>query len=520
MTLSGDEFTSDDNTSRIGNKYSSPHGTTLLSEKPRRFGSIYEPPKIGPWGYSECTIIRHGHNKALGCKAWDLFFAPKPGCGGVWVQFADGDTAIQSAVEQCALRLEPPAFEARVHWKIQWRRLSGKPSAGEIEILPSEENVTDQTVEPTAQEFIRGDEPQPAELHWIEDKENQTLYWPRVKKLAAWIGIQGKEQEPWIHSVFGDGITSMKQVDLTLIASVETVFKAACRKRISDALGRPMTKQDFIDAVGYGSIEDARGKGMFSDKDIMGLIDQYIAAGNHEDNAPESAKSEPQTGPSSDAGNIPPEPPVKPVAAKSEPQNGAANGNGQNAIILRFPQITTLAGVPVGDISKRLNKHLPPEAYTAIKYGLMTGKTDVDGDRIRDRFEEVFGPMGIGWRITPHPSAGRVEYRNEPRPKMKDGKQMTDQQTGELLFQTWHIVTLVAHTLSYSVVMPDGSITWTEVSTTTDQHDNSDEQYAYRGALTSLMKQFYKLMGGMNHILYNQYTHVQAQQDLHKRKAS
>lgn len=173
--------------------------------------------------------------------------------------------------------------------------------------------------------------------------------------------------------------------------------------------------------------------------------------------------------------------------------------------IIRFPQITTLTGVPVGEISARLNKPLPPDAYSAIKFGVMSGKTDIDPERVRDRFEEVFGPMGIGWRITPHPTAGRVEHRTEERT------------TGKGEIQTWHVVTLVAHTLAYSVLMPDGSLVWADVSTTSDSSDNMDEGYAYRGALTSLMKQVYKLLGGMNHIMYGQYTHIQAQRDLARR---
>jgi hypothetical protein len=170
-----------------------------------------------------------------------------------------------------------------------------------------------------------------------------------------------------------------------------------------------------------------------------------------------------------------------------------------------LPMVRTLTGISVLNIATELNKHLPPEAYGAIKYGQMSGKTDIDGDYVRDRFDQVFGPMGIGWRINPHKTAGRVEYRSEPRLN-KEGKE-----------QTWHIVTLLAHTLQYCMVMPDGNLIWVEASTTTDQHDNMDEQYAYRGALTSLTKQFYRLMGGMNHILHNEYTHVHAQAEIARR---
>lgn len=212
----------------------------------------------------------------------------------------------------------------------------------------------------------------------------------------------------------------------------------------------------------------------------------------------------PDEKPRSEPANVPPE--VKPA---ERPAN-----------LIDFPKLpTTLTGISILDVPKRLNAHLPPQAYKAIEFGQMSGKTDIDGDCVRDRFDEVFGPMGIGWRINPNPTAGRVEHRSEQRPKMKKGEPIKDPSTGEILMQTWHIVTLVAHTFQYSVIMPDGSIVWTDASTTTDQHDNMDEQYAYRGAMTSFMKQVYRLMGGMNHIVYNEYTHVHAQREL-QRKAS
>lgn len=185
--------------------------------------------------------------------------------------------------------------------------------------------------------------------------------------------------------------------------------------------------------------------------------------------------------------------------------NGDVPASVETANVIPFPQAAislprTITGISVLDIGKELNKHLPPEAYDAIKFGQMSGKTDIDGDAVRDRFDKVYG-CGM-WRIVPHQLAGRVEYSTEQRTSSKG------------LEQTWHICTLVAHQFQYALIMPDGSFQWIDGMVTSDLHDNLDQQYSYRGAVTSIMKQFYRLMGGMNHIIYNEYTHEHAAREI------
>lgn len=162
----------------------------------------------------------------------------------------------------------------------------------------------------------------------------------------------------------------------------------------------------------------------------------------------------------------------------------------------------TLTGISMLDISAEMNRRLEggSDTYKPIKFGLMSGKTDVDGDRVRDRFDAIFGPMG--WRIVPNAVAGRVEHEIDLREK-KDNN-------GNTVTDVWHVCTLVAHQFQYMLVMPDGSVGWQEGQVTSDLHDNLDWQYAYRGAMTSLLKQFYRLMGGMNHVIYSEYTHREA----------
>lgn len=268
-------------------------------------------------------------------------------------------------------------------------------------------------------------------------------------------------------------------------------------------LALKLDKMTFKDATGFDTLAKAFEKGTGEEGHIkpseLGLrIKQYAETGLAFGQV-DAAEVQPEATPEREA---------QPTGGTGQDDAPAAHYAPpvpqQSAATPRI-NITTMLGIPITDIKKELDRHLPPEAYGAIKFGQMSGKTDVDGDAIRDRLDEVFGSAGVGWRIAPNPHCGRVEYKTEQREK--DGK-----------MRTWHICTLFAHTFSYAIIMPDGSIQWVDASTTTDLHDNTDEQFAYRGALTSLMKQFYKLLGGMNHVLSGEYTHVEAQIEIQRRK--
>lgn len=272
----------------------------------------------------------------------------------------------------------------------------------------------------------------------------------------------------------------------------------------------PVTKMSewgstLVDATAAMEQEEARPKGVISD-------DQPEAAKSTETGASQGdSTSEPHTQPATQNDSVTGQFDTStsaPAPIPSAVPTGTSN-------VIQFPvqvkQITTLTGVSILDIGKRLDAHLPPEAYDPIKHGSMSGKTDLDPDAVRTRFDEVFGPQGIGWRITPNPTTGRVIHTTEQRPN-KEGKMVT-----------WHVITLVGWTLHYSVITPDGHMIWAEASTTTDSNDNMDKTYAERGALTSLMKQFYRLMGGMNHIISGEYTHIEAARDIaarNRKKAS
>lgn len=178
----------------------------------------------------------------------------------------------------------------------------------------------------------------------------------------------------------------------------------------------------------------------------------------------------------------------------------------------------TLTGISLLDIGREMSAWLPKDAYLAIKKGRPgAGKTSVDGHYVRRRFDDIFG-VGM-WRITPHELSGRVEYEYE------DVDEYKKDQNGDFVFDAnrerivvgqrrEHICTLQAHTLFYTVLMPDGSLKEMQSFTTSAVHRNVGRDNAYAGAMTTLVKHFYKLLGGGD--LYEGKQFGQVQNELQK----
>ncbi len=132
-----------------------------------------------------------------------------------------------------------------------------------------------------------------------------------------------------------------------------------------------------------------------------------------------------------------------------QPKQNSSQEYQDNSSVLIAPcviSIQTMTGILVNEIPVALNRRLPAWAYRPITQGMLASKgyTDISGKAVRDRFDEVFGACGVGWRVAPHPTAGRVEYYHEDRTS-SSGKT-----------NTYHIAKLIAHTLSYCVILPDG----------------------------------------------------------------
>jgi hypothetical protein len=196
-------------------------------------------------------------------------------------------------------------------------------------------------------------------------------------------------------------------------------------------------------------------------------------------------------------------------AEESAPPAAAEPTEPSNIIILPQANIPcTLTGIPILSLGKALRAYLPANAYTAITNGRQgAGKVSIDGKFIRQRFDAIFG-VGL-WRISPQELAGRVEYQTEwddsfERDWDKDKRAyyfVLDKDGEKIPKRTlYHVCTLQAHTFEYAVIMPTGEFTWIKGFTTSAVHRNIGHDNAYAGAMTTLTKHFFKLMGGMDNV--------------------
>jgi hypothetical protein len=251
------------------------------------------------------------------------------------------------------------------------------------------------------------------------------------------------------------------------------------------AYGKHAAAIEFARATGRKNWKAATDDGM-DDAIIAKMLEDHLAANPATVDVPHEKPAE--KAPARDE---------TPIMATVPPET--RNDAPTDVVAPVLSKITTLTGISAADISKRMNGRFPAAAYEPIPYGPMKGKTDLSFDYVRDRFDEVFGPHGLGWKLEPHAVMGKVEHI-EVEEQRKDGGT-----------RRVHMVAMEMFVFKYRVVMPDGSMEWIESSPLSDCDDNEDRGYAYRGAWTSLLKQTLRSFGGINHILRNEYTHVQAQ---------
>lgn len=157
--------------------------------------------------------------------------------------------------------------------------------------------------------------------------------------------------------------------------------------------------------------------------------------------------------------------------------------------VSQISQFVTLMGFPLLELQSWLNRPHDQRYYKRIK--AKNGDeywTDIDPVAVRKRFDKVFGPHGIGWRIVPAQGGGQVTC--EPF--------MQQTSKGErLLFK----VTMNAFVFEYALIDGAGNIRYVQTSALSDADLNDDIGYAHRGAFTSLMKQALKMLGGFDHFM-------------------
>jgi hypothetical protein len=155
-------------------------------------------------------------------------------------------------------------------------------------------------------------------------------------------------------------------------------------------------------------------------------------------------------------------------------------------------EATTLTGVPVGQIAEYLNRPYKANSPDDNPYRQIQGPggkkwTDLKGNYVRDRFDKVFGPHGIGWKIAPHPTLSKITCT----PSVE--KTNSGERPGFLCVMENYI-------FQYSIVV-NGSLMWVDGSVLSDADFNADMGYAYRSAWTRIMKQALRSFGGFNHFI-------------------
>lgn len=366
--------------------------------------------------------------------------------------------------------------------------------------------------------------------HWIKKDEERKKFWPESNELAKSLGIKaGKPQRDWVHQVLGcdrmEDFAGSRADAMKLLAAA--VQAQTTKTKPADAPGKPTNENSNSavkelkeqigkqyawlspnakpgelkawfkdDSGGHANVDEAL-KHMSGDL-LFEMIAKAVKArkeatnGNSQPPATNNAPAEPPPA------EPPPieedEQPVDPPSAETVAEMPTFT------VKIEMPSVAsyrTMTGVPVTEIEQRLDTKYPIEAYTVIKMKGGRAGTDISYDYVRDRFVEVFGIQGIGWRFTIHPSGGVLCQRE------------TDKGT------KYH-VSLMAHVFEYRIVNGEQS-EWIQLAPMSDGHVDDDEGYAYRGAETSLLKHVLRSMGGFNHLYRYEKLHAWATRELAKK---
>jgi len=146
----------------------------------------------------------------------------------------------------------------------------------------------------------------------------------------------------------------------------------------------------------------------------------------------------------------------------------------------------TFNNIPVSLIRNYAKRPYNASEVDPIKVAGMGGGESIDGDVIRIRLNQIFGPPGIGWSIVSAPGVSRVE--GEPfvwKTKNAD--------------LDYVYVKAYAFFAQYAVRnVYTGDQSFVQVGPFTDGHKNQTFEAAGGGSLTTLVKEFARFMGCMD----------------------
>lgn len=176
--------------------------------------------------------------------------------------------------------------------------------------------------------------------------------------------------------------------------------------------------------------------------------------------------------------------------ASVEPTNVAAVPKALDADLFEIDpfllEAKTLMGIPVMRMQEFINRKYEKWAYKTSRESFGEA-TIIDPLAVRQRFDKVFGPHGVGWRIIPVPHAAQTILTPFTQATKNGDRDM-------------YSVTLSGYVMEYRVRIGD-QVEWQRTSAFTDSNDNDDMGYAGGGAFTSLMKQALKMLGGYDHFI-------------------
>ncbi len=181
------------------------------------------------------------------------------------------------------------------------------------------------------------------------------------------------------------------------------------------------------------------------------------------------------------------ETPAQSSVASSESANVTPITTGDNFEIDPFLlEAKTLMGIPATRIQEFINRPYEPWAKSSTKESFGTA-TVIDPLAVRQRFDKVFGPHGIGWHIVPVENGASMTLTPFVQHTSKGERDM-------------YQITLSGYVMEYRIRIGE-NIEWQRTSAFTDSNDSDDLGYAGGGAFSSLMKQALKMLGGYDHFI-------------------
>jgi hypothetical protein len=154
--------------------------------------------------------------------------------------------------------------------------------------------------------------------------------------------------------------------------------------------------------------------------------------------------------------------------------------------------LTTFAGVPLLDIYNKLDEPLPKEAYKPLTggKGQVLGLTDIDPSYWLDQIVAVFGPPGAGFWMDV------LEQSCERRTTAK-GTEI-------------HAATAKV-AMQYVIFDVETRTGWSKPVYGVGAHEDSNPEWAMKGALTSAKKTAWQALGSQRSVWKGQRSHQQPQ---------